>query len=73
MKRAIRNTQKGEGESGVLFLVLGVAIAISVIYFAIGWIRDVKDARSGYGKSHEAPVATPPKSVEEMGDYEVHY
>ena len=72
MKRTKKITQKGEGESGVLILVLSVAIAISVIYFAIGWIKHVKDARAGYGKQ-EAPVATPPKSLEEMGDYEVHY
>lgn len=67
-----RASQKGEGESGVLVLVIGVAIAISAIYFTIGWIRSVKENRVNHG-AKETPVATPPKTLEEMGDYEVHY
>lgn len=75
-KSALSNKRAdaGEGEAGFLLIIIGAAVAISVGYFTIGWIRDVKDARANYGKkgavNQDAP---PPKSLEDMGGYEVTY
>lgn len=67
-----KNVQRGEGEAYFLLTVLGLAVLVSVGFFAIGWIQDIKEKRANYGKKPEAE-ATPPVNIEEMGSYEVHY
>jgi hypothetical protein len=64
------NSSRGQSDFGALAVLLGGAIAISVGYFVINWIISVKDARV-HGKVEEK--APPPKSIQEMGSYEVTY
>ncbi len=65
--------QRGEGESGFLLLIIGIAVIISLGYFSIGWIKQIKENRSNYGKKEVNTDAPPPKSPEEMGGYEVTF
>lgn len=63
--------QSGGSDVGIIMTVLGGAIVISVIYFTIKFIISIKEARMrGANTEEQAP---PPKSVEEMGGYEVTY
>jgi hypothetical protein len=73
--KVINQRQKGEGESSLMITIFGAAIAISVCYYAINWILAVKEARrnGGVNSTKVDETRPPPKTVFDMGGYEVEY
>jgi hypothetical protein len=69
-----KNLQRGEGESSVLLTIFGVAIALSIGYYVVLYIQEVKESRlkgkAGTATDENRP---PPRSIEDVGGYEITY
>lgn len=69
-----KDFQKGEGESSILLTILGAAVALSVGYYAVQYIQEVKESRiKGKAGSASDENRPPPRSIEEVGGYEITY
>lgn len=62
-----KDSQKGESGVGLIMTALGIAVAISIGYWAIGFIAQIKESRL---HPTEKAIQTPPKSIEEVGGYD---
>ena len=65
--------QRGEGEAGFFMALLAGAIVISVGYYTINWIFSIKEARTHYGEKKPQEGSPPPKTLDDMGEYDVTY
>ena len=60
--------QRGEGESSLIFTLIGAGIAVSLIYFGVQWVLQTKEERRHLGQKEVIKPA--PKSIDDVGGYE---
>lgn len=69
--RINRNREAGASDTGLVFVLIGLGIGISVLLGIMGWIKDVKDARMAPPQTQENKPITDP--YHEPGAFSVTY
>ena len=61
MKLVGRSSQKGSSDTGIVMMVLGIALLISITIGVMSWIKSIKEARYSHPTKEEdnKPVTDP--------------